>query len=87
VSDRDAFEDVLSATLANSTDELITEARAIAARLERVAKDLEQRGTKAVVNSLGELQAQGTMFDVRCGAWNAEKKALRDYLAARDRAV
>ena len=57
----------------NTLGRVHEEANRMAKRLAQLAKDME---TGRDPNSLGELQGNGSQFDVQCGVLHARKEAL-----------
>ncbi len=64
---RDLFRHRLLTVIEERLVTLADNARTLAERLQRVAADLEQRGTNASFNSLGEVQGHGSGIDRLCG--------------------
>ena len=69
------------ASLDYATQELVASARTLADRMIRLAAGLELKGAKHIINSLGEVQAQGGNIDRLCSLVDA----LRDQTKALDR--
>lgn len=67
---------ITATALQNYDNTLVTvheEANRMGKRLTQLAKDME---TGRDPNSLGELQGNGSQFDVQCGVLHARKEAL-----------
>ena len=59
-----------------SLEAMIRQAQTIIGRMERVIQKAEEYGLAATVNSEGELQGAGSLFDAECARFSAFQETM-----------
>lgn len=72
------FLEYLDKEAAWAGEQLARDMRQLGTRLVRMADMIDRKGVDAIVNDLGEIQAEGAIVNALCGRFSALRHAARD---------